>query len=606
MIISILDKTSGFFSMFFFTINHYIYCIKNNINFKLDTSNWLFKFEKGWEDYFESIDIKYNIESNLDTNENIDYKQCDTILENYSIQEYKNVINKIYRYNEKIIDEINKIKEKLNLIENNYDSIFIRRGDKLIKESFYINAEEYLKILLEKNPECSKIFIQTDDYNCFLEIENYIKINNLNIELLTLCQKDTKGFVIFNFNLMDINNLNIQNQINNDYIKLNHEIKTSKSVNEMNQDEIYKHTIDMIIGIDIVLNSNICVTDFQSNISRFIKLAHKKPENIYDIQNLNNQINYNTNICPSISFYKTCIHKYLTKCNTNPQPPGIADFLRGTQTLFLLAQKYNYRLLIDYNIHPIFKYLKYNSNFYYDNNNNNSNYDINYNNSYNKSNTIELLPPLQYDLIYTTLENLFNDNNNHNLHILTNSFYNSHGASGNYNNNEIENSKIFLKNILLPGTFLDNLYQNKLNEFNIINNEKFIIIHLRFNDNCFFNKDFDILETQFKNIIDIIQKIIDDNLIVNQKIIIISNFYILIQKLKNIFKQIYFTNSSPIHLGSLSLEDNEQSIQETLLDLLFLINSSKIYGISQYGGTGFSNFISDIYDIEYINYSNLL
>ena len=57
MIISILDKTSGFFSMFFFTINHYIYCIKNNINFKLDTSNWLFKFEKGWEDYFESIDI---------------------------------------------------------------------------------------------------------------------------------------------------------------------------------------------------------------------------------------------------------------------------------------------------------------------------------------------------------------------------------------------------------------------------------------------------------------------------------------------------------------------------------------------------------------------
>jgi len=333
MIISILDKTSGFFSMFFFTINHYIYCVKNNINFKLDTTNWLFKFEKGWEDYFENIDLEFNI----DSDENITYKQCNVILENYSIQEYKNIINKIYRYNQKTIDGINKIKEKLNLINNKYDSIFIRRGDKLIKESVYINAEEYLKILLEKNPECSKIFLQTDDYNCFLEIENYIKINNLNIELLTLCEKNTKGFVIFNFNLMDINNINIQNEINNNYIKLNNEIKRCKSVNEMNQDEIYKHTLDMIIGIDIVLNSNICITDFQSNISRFIKLAHKNPENIYDIQNLNNEINYNTVICPAISFYKNCIHKYLTKCNTNPQPPGIADFLRGTQTLFLLT-----------------------------------------------------------------------------------------------------------------------------------------------------------------------------------------------------------------------------------------------------------------------------
>jgi hypothetical protein len=28
-----------------------------------------------------------------------------------------------------------------------------------------------------------------------------------------------------------------------------------------------------------------------------------------------------------------CIHNYLTKCSTNPQPPGFADFLRGTIAL---------------------------------------------------------------------------------------------------------------------------------------------------------------------------------------------------------------------------------------------------------------------------------
>ncbi len=39
---------------------------------------------------------------------------------------------------------------------------------------------------------------------------------------------------------------------------------------------------------------------------------------------------------------KTCIHQYLTKCKTNPQPPGFADFLRGTRTLYLLSKKYDY------------------------------------------------------------------------------------------------------------------------------------------------------------------------------------------------------------------------------------------------------------------------
>ncbi len=30
-----------------------------------------------------------------------------------------------------------------------------------------------------------------------------------------------------------------------------------------------------------------------------------------------------------------CIHRYLTECASNPQPPGMADFIRGTIATYL-------------------------------------------------------------------------------------------------------------------------------------------------------------------------------------------------------------------------------------------------------------------------------
>ena len=43
----------------------------------------------------------------------------------------------------------------------------------------------------------------------------------------------------------------------------------------MNNLEIYEDTMD-IIGIDILIHSNICITDCSSNVESFIKLAYKK------------------------------------------------------------------------------------------------------------------------------------------------------------------------------------------------------------------------------------------------------------------------------------------------------------------------------------------
>lgn len=289
--ISVLNDSAGFYSQFFFTLNHYIYCKKNNKNFSINSDKWLFKSKIGWNDYFKPTELKY-----YEGREEKHYSH-NNVIEDYSISEYKENIPNIYIYNEKTINEINKMKSFFNLIDKQYDSIFIRRGDKLIEESEYIDENKYIELLLNKNPYCNKIFVQTDDYNCYLNLKKYIDTKKLNIEIYTLCDKNMVGVIVKD----DQKELLKTTTKNSEYLnKIKDDLSKTKSVEKMNSDEKYKHVIDMVGGIDIVCNSNICITDYQSNVSRFIKLYHNNSNNVYDINNTT--IDYSKKICPAYSF----------------------------------------------------------------------------------------------------------------------------------------------------------------------------------------------------------------------------------------------------------------------------------------------------------------
>jgi len=284
--------------MFFFFVNHYIYALKNNLNFEINNTNWLFKYNLGWEDYFENINININKE-----NKQIRNCQFNETLFSCSIQEYKNVLEHIYRYNKNTIQLINQKKIEFNLFDKEYASIFIRRGDKLLKETDYIHSSVYLKYLLELNPTFNIIYLQTDDYNCYLELEEYIKNNNLNITLITLCKINCKGMIIFDYHKNSIIGGNFEKGNNIDYLKNNmSNYSIFKPINQMNNEEIYNHTLDMIVGIDMVLNSSLVITDYSSNVARFIKLKHENSDCVYDVISQTNYIDYNKIICPSYCF----------------------------------------------------------------------------------------------------------------------------------------------------------------------------------------------------------------------------------------------------------------------------------------------------------------
>ena len=293
MLITKLGRGAGFYSQLFFLINHYLYCKKNNINFIVNSDKWLFKYKNGWEDYFLNI----NIYEGNDLNQCYHHHQQ---IGDFTIVEYKNAIDEIYKYNPTIIDKINEVKRVINL-RHGYDSIFIRRGDKLSGESDYISTEKYIEVLLLKKPNCHTIFVQTDDYNCYLDIKDYVIKNKLNINVITICNEELKGgMIIFNCNKSGIEWAVKEHNVNKEYISTVLEnLRNVTPIDQLKNEEIYQHTIDMLIGVDIVLYADIVICDYSSNVSRFIKLASKNSSNVFDVNNYDKDIDWNKTKCPA-------------------------------------------------------------------------------------------------------------------------------------------------------------------------------------------------------------------------------------------------------------------------------------------------------------------
>ena len=267
---------------------------------------------------------------------------------------------------------------------------------------------------------------------------------------------------------------------------------------------------------------------------------------------------------------KFCIHKYLTICKTNPQPPGFGDFLRGTIALYNFSEIYNYKLYLD-SEHPIFKFLKPNKIF-----------------TINNMDIIELLPPLSYTDIYNRIKQLFESNNS--FSIMTNSFYTIK------NNNLInygkisENCKNYLKDILFPSIEIEDKIKYIFNSiYNIDINSDYKIIHLRLGDYYLHNNIFD--NNLYNSYYQKIYNLVNNN--INTKYILISDSSNIAKELKINIKQLYYWDNIKIHLGD--LKNNIDGIFDTLIDFFIMSKSNEILS----NGSGFSIVISEIYDINY-------
>jgi len=284
-----------------------------------------------------------------------------------------------------------------------------------------------------------------------------------------------------------------------------------------------------------------------------------------------------------------CVHRYLTNCRTNPQPPGIADFLRGCVALFILSKRYDFDFFIDWSSHPIFKNFEYDESIFV--------------RMAENVETIESIPPKSFQDIYNHLIFLFERKEDFN--ILTNSPYFGWGVDYGFSTEEIESGFEYIKKVL-------NLEKSRLVEYEDVKKRMgiadgdYTTIHLRFYDQCLTYPNFGVSQMMFNNFMQFVSDVEKGG----GKIVILSNWMRFVDYVLQFKPNLLCFGGKPIHTGELDKHIGspasliDEKLRDTVFDLKILSESKKIYSISQYGGSGFSNLMSEIYHIDFEHISD--
>jgi hypothetical protein len=271
----------GFYNHIFILISHFLTAKKLGFQFYIDDQNWLYSNNKGWNDYFTTTDLILDNTSY----ENIIYitENNEITEEKFKIHEFRDALIDVYKIQPNIMYKMNNLLENINFKKGDFDAIMIRRGDKMIDESKIISAEEYLIPLIERDTK--NIFIETDDYNVYLELSSIIKnkYNNKGIKLFTTCPTNKFGGVGFIRSLDFIKNNNDQLR-NKKYCEFMVE-KTNIAVDQFNKQQMKSHIETMLIGNEICKISRYLTTDFQSNLTRFLCMTHENISNVINVEN---------------------------------------------------------------------------------------------------------------------------------------------------------------------------------------------------------------------------------------------------------------------------------------------------------------------------------
>ena len=181
-IVVVLQQSPGFFSQFLYLCNVYIYAKEQGVNFYIENNNWQYTYKDGWHDYFKTLNVfkdegQYtNVKRYIiPNNEGIPI---------YKTSQYIECIKEIFI----LKDELQKkIDDYIKEIGSEYNSLYIRRGDKVMEVEL-MSIDDILSQTNIKN-EAQSLFIQTDDYTSV----EYLKTKIPLVKLVTLTPKTMRG-----------------------------------------------------------------------------------------------------------------------------------------------------------------------------------------------------------------------------------------------------------------------------------------------------------------------------------------------------------------------------------------------------------------------------
>jgi hypothetical protein len=249
------------------------------------------------------------------------------------------------------------------------------------------------------------------------------------------------------------------------------------------------------------------------------------------------------------------VQVYKTKYETVAQPPGIGDFILGAMSLFNL---YEDRASVDYSEHPISNFL---------------------------CNECSVPGMSSGDVV----NEFFNKGIGH----VDDFVKDKTGIIKVITNARIftvtTKLKEFIINSFLPTRELCDTIDKELEQLGLVDYET---IHIRAGDNSMFH-DTPQLKVKLNEIGISFQN--------NKNVLLVTDNAFIKNYLTTTFHNIKSFKCTPIHLGLLK-EADEVNIKNTLLEFFMMATSKKISCYSVYGGSGFSQVISLIYDIPYNAY----
>ena len=265
-------------------VGHYLIAKKNNLEFTIADDAWLFKHTLGFKDYFDSVETHTPDKVYQSPIFHIFTGDEKLSINRFPVSEYREGFSIVTRLNKYMEEKKQNVMKELGLVEGKYDAIMNRRGEKIFMESYYVDTADFVLKLAERKTNI--IFVQTDDYNGYLEAVEEAKKIDENIKVVSTCPPTQRGIVNFRYARNYLESL-LYNKLNNFVTEEKNQeycqetiTKISKSIEEYSPEEVRAHAEEAIIGLEICSLSRYLCMDLQSNVNRYLFLKHNNIDNI--------------------------------------------------------------------------------------------------------------------------------------------------------------------------------------------------------------------------------------------------------------------------------------------------------------------------------------
>ena len=239
----ILGNNAGFFSTYFTLCKAYLYAKEKGADFLIDHDNWQYTYEKGWHDYFTTLQV-YDTNKKYESVERFKHTEVDK-LPNYSVVQYQQAIRDTFILKKDLYDKVDHVKQVMG---GPYTSLYVRRGDKVAAASKEMDLLT-IKTILGKTDiqnDARNLFIQTDDHRVVEEVGLLLP----SCKLYTTTPKTQHGSV-------------------------------ADENREASSEEKKKHAEELFISTNVLLGGQPIWTDIRSNVGRFHKLFAFEKVRVY-------------------------------------------------------------------------------------------------------------------------------------------------------------------------------------------------------------------------------------------------------------------------------------------------------------------------------------